>query len=198
MLLEALIALVIFSILLIGGAKIYSSLSKDTILYASRARESVQVRNVFFLIQNYLSLSFCKQFSSTLVTFYPLDTQAFFSTSFSLLPTILSDKTLQISYPLDNTSFLLSIPSNNLYTILRKTLNTIEVSQTLSDRYFLPLQGKYTLHFSPPTLYLNSQVLLTNLKSFNIQEEGEWIKLEICLSECYEHSFRNKSLYENL
>lgn len=197
-LLETLIALVLFSILLIGGAKLYLCMTEEKRVYERGVYESLQVQNVFLLVQNTLKHSFFLHISPTLATFYPLDPQAYFSTSFTLTPRLLSDKKLSLPYPTPQTAFLLSIPSNTLYPIIRKTADTLEFLQKLEGKYFLPLQKKFTLEFASSTLYLNSQPLLKNLKSFQIKQKGKWIEIKACMQKCYEYTFALGEVYEKI
>lgn len=194
---EALLALVVFSILLIGGAKLFLTLTQDRKIYGQQVEEGVLVQNAFFLLQNLLSHSFLIQTSSSGLTFYPLDTQAYFSTTFSLKPQFLSSQKLSLSYNPINTAFLLSIPEQQLYAIRRKVANTLEFD-VIKGEYFLPLQSKEELTYTSSVLRLDGQPLLIGLKRFEIKLNAKYIEILACINQCYEYSFKLGNLYEKI
>lgn len=197
-LLETLFALLVFSILLIGGAKIFLSLQKDHHVFTEKAREETLMQNVFFLLQNTLTHSFLFSFSSSLITFYPLDAQAFFSPDFSITPRFTTPTKLTLSYSPKDTSYLLALPSQTLYPVMKKTTHTLELPHEAKEKYFLPLLSQYRLSFIDSRLYLNGEILLEGVREFAMNQKGEFFEIKICTKQCYEYSFRAGRIYEIL
>lgn len=198
-LLETLIALVVFSLLLMGGAKLLSTLYQERYIYQKSFQEGTRVQNIFFLLQNYFASSFfIHSPSSYTLSFYPLDLQAYYCSSFSPTAHFLTEKKLMLSYIPIHSTFLLSLPEQTLYPIASIYGKTLEFTQKVEGRYFLPLQGKFFLKFNHSTLYLNGQILLEEVKEFALKENQEWIEIKICLTQCYESSFKKGRIYEIL
>lgn len=198
-LLETLIALVVFSLLLIGGSKLFLSLLHERRVYQESFQEGEHVKNTFLLLQNYLDHAFFIQsLSPSILSFYPLDLQAYHSTSFSPLAHIVTERKLSLSYSPTNSAFLLSLPEQKLYPIASIYGKTLEFVQRVEGKYFLPLQKQFTLSFNRFTLYLNTQILLEGIKEFSLKEDQEWIEMRICLNQCYEYTFKKGRVHEVL
>ncbi|WP_305862365.1 PulJ/GspJ family protein [Helicobacter cholecystus] len=197
-LLETLIALIIFSLLFIGGARLFLMLHKQEHAYQKSFQEGMRVQNVFFLLQNYLYNSFFIQTSAIGLNFYPLDLEAYHSTSFSPLVHFLTDKKLTLSYPPTHSAFLLSLPQQELYPIASAHERTLEFFKKVEGKYFLPLQKQFILSFHHSALYLNEQILLERVRDFSIKENQVWIEIKICLIQCYEYGLKKGKVYEIL
>lgn len=174
-LLEVLVALVVFSILILGSSKILLELTKSKIAYSKFQLRQLEVQNAILIIKKYLKYSPSIIYSPNTITFYPLNLSYFFSPTFSPLPTQCKGERIKF-YP---SSFVYSVSDKKVVKVLENQGGEMRLERSVSCGLFYPLSPQITLSLSPQgELKLNEEILLKDVKVFEVQESA--IKLCDC------------------
>lgn len=168
-LLEVLVALVVFSILILGSSKILLELTKSKIAYSKFQLRQLEVQNAILIIKNYLKYSPSITYSPNAITFYPLNLSIFFSPAFSPLPTQCEGERIRF-YP---SPYVYSVSDKKAVKVLENQGGEMRLDQSVGCGLFYPLSPQITLYFTPQgELRLDEELLLKDVKVFEVQESA--------------------------
>lgn len=176
-LLELLLALIIFSILIISSSKILLSLTKDRIAYSKNQMREIEIQNTLLLLSKYLKYSFITSISSTSLTLYPLDLSSYFSPTFSPIPKSCNGAEIEFV----NADFIYSKLDSSIIKVVSKRGAILELERAIQCDILYPLSSPIKLSLSPQNeLLLNSIPLLKDVKKLEFHKEERGIKVVLC------------------
>lgn len=176
-LVESLFALMIFCILLIASSKILLELSRSHIAYSKAQMRQIEVQNALFVIEKYLKYSVAQTLNPTSISLYPLNLSVYFSPSFSPIPKQCRGNEIEFA----NTDFVYSKLDGGVIRVLRQKGGVLELDRGVQCGYFLPLSSPITLSLSPQKeLLLNGEVLLRDVKKFEISQKQNGVRVMLC------------------
>lgn len=181
-LLELLLALIVFSILLISSSKILLSLTKDRIAYSKNQMREIEIQNTLLLLSKYLKYSFVSSISSTSLTLYPLNLSSYFSPTFSPIPKSCNGAEIEFV----NADFIYSKLDNSIIKVVSKRGAILELERAIQCDILYPLSSPIKLSLSSQNeLLLNSTPLLKEVKKLEFYKEERGIKVVLCECEMF-------------
>lgn len=180
--LELLLALVVFSILLISSSKILLSFTKDRIAYSKKQMREIEIQNTLLLLSKYLKYSFISSLSPTSLTLYPLNLPLYFSPSFSPIPASCNGAEIEFK----DTDFIYSKLDGSIIKVVGKKGEMLELERAVQCGILYPLSSPIKLSLSPQNeLLLNSSTLLKDVKRLEFHKEERGIKIVLCECEIF-------------
>lgn len=174
--------MIVFGILLISSSKILLTLTKDRLAYSQGQMRQIEIQNALVLISKYLKYSIISSITPTSLTLYPLNLSLYFSPSFSPLPKQCSGREIVFV----NTDFIYSRLDGSILKVVRKKGEILELEREVQCGLFLPLLAPVNFALSSQnTLFLNSQILLKNVKRLEFHKESGGIRVILCEREMF-------------
>lgn len=181
-LLELLLALIIFSILIISSSKILLSLTKDRIAYSKNQMREIEIQNALLLLSKHLKYSFITSISPTSLTLYPLNLSIYFSPTFSPIPKSCNGAEIEFV----NSDFIYSKLDSSIIKVVSKRGAILELERAIQCDILYPLSSPIKLSLSPQNeLLLNSTPLLKEVKKLEFHKEERGIKVVLCECEMF-------------
>lgn len=181
-LLEVLLALILFSILIIASSKILLSLSKDNLAYSKHQMRQIEIQNTLLQLCKYLKYSFITSISNSSLTLYPLNLPLYFSKNFSAIPKSCNDKTIEFA----NTEFIYSKTEGAIVKVLSSKGGMLELERAVQCGVLYPLLFPLRFSLSPQNeLLLNSTILLKNVKRLQFFKESKGVRVILCECEIF-------------
>lgn len=181
-LLELLLALIVFSILLISSSKILLSLTKDRVAYSKNQMREIEIQNTLLLLSKYLKYSFISSISPTSLTIHPLNLSAYFSPAFSPIPK--SCNGVEIEFL--NSDFIYSKLDSSIIKVVSKRGEMLELEKAVQCDILYPLASAIRFSLSSKNeLLLNSNVLLKDVKKLEFHKEERGVRIILCEHEIF-------------
>lgn len=176
-LLELLLALIVFSILIISSSKILLSLTKDRIAYFKNQMREIEIQNTLLLLSKYLKYSFITSASPTSLTLCPLNLSSYFSPTFSPIPKSCNGAEIEFV----DSDFIYSKLDNSIIKVVSKRGAILELERAIQCDILYPLSSPIKVSLSSQNeLLLNSTPLLKEVKKLEFHKEERGIKIVLC------------------
>lgn len=189
-LLEVLVALVVVSLLILTSSKILLELTHHRLNLTQTQLRQLEVQNALFILSNSIKSSPLLTHSSTSLTLYPLNLPLFYSPSFSPIPTQCRGSQIEF-YP---TEYIYSQLDDKVFRVLGERGGVLTLEGEVKCGLLFPLSSPITFSLSPQKdLLKNGEILLKNVKRFELVSSGDEVKILLC--DC-EMSVAKARLYE--
>lgn len=193
-LLESLVALMVFSVVILVCSQTLLQIQKDMKLI--KDRQSMQ--NALFYtatyVQNQLRYALISSISPSEIRYFEVNGDLFFAPDFS--PSL--DRCNSHRIPkLGSSKFVAFFsPSPEIASVLREDKHEMILDRQAKCGAMIPLLDQRRIFLSQDqTLYLDRFPLLHGVRRFEFKQEGEGFRMEICLDSCLSYGFRQDELF---
>lgn len=189
-LIEVLVALVVFSFLILTSSKILLELTQHRLNFSKFQFRQIEIQNAFFILSNHIKSSPFLSIASDSLTLYPLNLPLFYSPSFSPIPAQCNGSEIEF-YPSD---YIYSQLDDKVVKVKRSEGGLLYLKEEVQCGLFFPLLSPVTFSISSQKdLLYNGEIILTNIERFELSPSLDGIKIILC---DHEMNIAKARLYE--
>lgn len=194
-LLEAILALMIFSVVILVCSQIFLEVSKDKRVYQQYEFSTNAINNAVLKLSKLLNYGINVRFDNNRLSFYIPKMEIFFSSGV-VIPKSCDGNIWYLSAPLPLISHIFS--SQGIAKVARQDRQSLTLDSSIECQWLIPLEPIEILYSANQSLLLNQQVLLPNVSKFEFKDEGRFYKVVLCQEVCQTHYIPKGGFYERL